>query len=168
MTSLGNKTSLVWIVNIKRGIGIYTKTMPFLSEHGSCIIRMMCFIFQGVGKVNGIHIPSTIGIQTPSQMQSMFSIGENGAISMDATFETMMSNFIYSHWLCLMRIDPMSLSLGSNMWWLSVVAHSFEDNILRWKCSCFIIDDDKRVEKYPHPKSTPSLLTQKVLQYSHF
>ncbi len=102
MTSLGNKTSLVWIINIKGGIGIYTKTMPFLSKHGSCIIQMMCFIFQGVGKVNGIHIPSTIGIQTPSQMQSMFSIGENGAISMDATFET---NDVKFHLFTLMMFD---------------------------------------------------------------
>jgi len=102
MTSLGNKTSLVWIVNIKRGIGIYTKTMPFLYAHGSCIIRMMCFIFQDVGEVNGIHIPSTIGIQTPSQMQFMFSIGENGAISMDATFET---NDVKFHLFTLMVFD---------------------------------------------------------------
>jgi hypothetical protein len=62
MTSLGNKTSLVWIVNIKGGIDIYTKTMPFLSAYGSCIIRMMCSIFQDLGEVNGIHILCTIGI----------------------------------------------------------------------------------------------------------
>jgi hypothetical protein len=88
MISLGNMTLLIWIVNIRGGIGVYTKTLPFLSTHGTCIIRMMCFIFQDVGEVNGIHIPSTISIQTPSQMQSMFSLNENGAISMDATFKT--------------------------------------------------------------------------------
>jgi hypothetical protein len=51
-----------------------------------------------------------------------------------------------------------------------------QDNMPRWKCSCFIVDDDKkisslldqRVEQYPHPNPTPSLLTHKVLQYSHF
>ncbi len=27
-----------------KGVGIYTKTLPFLSTHGCCIIWMMCFI----------------------------------------------------------------------------------------------------------------------------
>jgi hypothetical protein len=44
------------------------------------------FYFQVEGKVNGIHIPFTIGIQTPTQMQFMLLVSDNGAISMDATF----------------------------------------------------------------------------------
>jgi hypothetical protein len=63
---------------------------------------MMCFIFQDVGEVNGIQIPSTIGIQTPSQMQSMFSLGKNGAILLDATFET---NDVKLHLFTLMVFD---------------------------------------------------------------
>jgi hypothetical protein len=102
MISLSNKTLPIWIINIRGGIGVYTKTPPFLSAHGSCIIQMMCFIFQDVGEVNGIHIPSTIGIQTPSQMQSMFSLGENGAIPMDATFKT---NDVKFHLFTLMVFD---------------------------------------------------------------
>jgi hypothetical protein len=46
------------------------------------------FYFQDVSEVNGIHVPFTIGIQTPPQLQSMISLGDNEAISMDATFET--------------------------------------------------------------------------------
>jgi hypothetical protein len=37
-------------------------------------------------------------------LQAMVSLGDNGAISMDAIFSTMMWNFICSHWWCLMHI----------------------------------------------------------------
>jgi hypothetical protein len=46
------------------------------------------FYFQDASEDNGIHVPFTIGIQTPSQLQAMFSLSDNGAISMDATFGT--------------------------------------------------------------------------------
>jgi len=46
------------------------------------------FYFQNASEDNGIHVPFTIGIQTPSQLQTMVSLGDNGAISMDATFNT--------------------------------------------------------------------------------
>jgi hypothetical protein len=46
------------------------------------------FYFQNASKDNGIHVPFTIGIQTPSQLQAMVSLDDNGAISMDATFGT--------------------------------------------------------------------------------
>jgi hypothetical protein len=55
------------------------------------------FYFLYVGEVNGIKVPFTIGIQTPSQLQSMVSLGDNGVISMHATFGTNDVNFIYSH-----------------------------------------------------------------------
>jgi len=46
------------------------------------------FYFQNASEDNGIHVPFTIGIQTPSQLQAMVSLNDNGAISMDATFNT--------------------------------------------------------------------------------
>jgi len=46
------------------------------------------FFFQNVSEINGTQIPFTIGIQTPTQCESMLSYGHNGAISMDAIFGT--------------------------------------------------------------------------------
>jgi hypothetical protein len=46
------------------------------------------FFFQDVGEINEIQLPFTIGIQTLTQCESMLSYGHNGAISMDATFDT--------------------------------------------------------------------------------
>jgi hypothetical protein len=46
------------------------------------------FFFQDVGEINGTQVPFTIGIQTPTQCESMLSYGHNIAISMDATFGT--------------------------------------------------------------------------------
>jgi len=48
------------------------------------------FYFQDASEGNGIHVPFTIGIQTPFQLQVVVSLGDNGAISMDAIFSTMM------------------------------------------------------------------------------
>jgi hypothetical protein len=55
------------------------------------------FYFQDVNENNGIHVPFTISIQTPSQLQAMVSLGDNGEISMDATFGTNDVNFTCSH-----------------------------------------------------------------------
>ncbi len=41
---------------------------------------------QDFDEINGTQIPFTIGIQTPTQCESMLSYGHNDAISMDATF----------------------------------------------------------------------------------
>jgi hypothetical protein len=46
------------------------------------------FYFQDANEDNVIHVPFTIGIQTPSQLQAMVSLGDNGVISIDATFGT--------------------------------------------------------------------------------
>jgi hypothetical protein len=46
------------------------------------------FYFQNASEDNGIHVPFTIGIQTPSQLEAVVSICDNGAILMDATFDT--------------------------------------------------------------------------------
>jgi len=46
------------------------------------------FYFQDENEVNEIHVPFTIEIQTPFLLQAMVSLSDNGAISMDATFDT--------------------------------------------------------------------------------
>jgi len=58
------------------------------------------FYFQDMDKVNGIHVTFTIGIQTPSQ--SLVSLGNNGVISMDATFSIIGMKF---HLFMLMVFD---------------------------------------------------------------
>jgi hypothetical protein len=71
----------------KRGIHIYTKIWPFLFAHGHLIIQIM-FYFQDEKKFNEVHVPFITRIQTPFQLQAMVSLGDNGAISMDPTFDT--------------------------------------------------------------------------------
>jgi hypothetical protein len=46
------------------------------------------FFIQKASQVNGIHVPFNLGIQTPTQCQTMLTFGHNGVISMDATFVT--------------------------------------------------------------------------------
>ncbi len=60
------------------------------------------FYFQNIIEVNWIHIPFIVGIQTPSQMQYMLSLGNNGVIPMDATFGT---NDVKFHLFTLMVFD---------------------------------------------------------------
>jgi len=60
------------------------------------------FFFQNVSEINETQVPFTIGIQTPTQCESMQSYGYNGAISMDATFRTHDMNF---HLFTLMGFD---------------------------------------------------------------
>jgi hypothetical protein len=60
------------------------------------------FFFQDGGEINETQVPFTIGIQTPTQCESMLSYGHNGAISMDATFGT---NDMKFHLFTLMGFD---------------------------------------------------------------
>jgi hypothetical protein len=60
------------------------------------------FYFQDENKDNGIHVPFTIKIQTPFQLQAMVSLSDNGAISMDTTFSTNDAKF---HLFTLMVFD---------------------------------------------------------------
>jgi hypothetical protein len=62
----------------------------------------MCVFWQDVGEMNGIQVPFTISIQTPTQCESMLSYGHNGAIFMDATFGT---NDMKFHLFTLMGFD---------------------------------------------------------------
>ncbi len=60
------------------------------------------FFLQYVGEINETQITFTIGIQTPTQCESMLSYGHNGAISMDATVGT---NDIKFHLFTFMGFD---------------------------------------------------------------
>jgi hypothetical protein len=60
------------------------------------------FFLQDVGEINGTQVSFTIGIQTPTQCESMLSYGHNGAIYMDATFGT---NDMKFHLFTLMGFD---------------------------------------------------------------
>jgi len=60
------------------------------------------FYFQDASDDNGIHVPFTIGIRTPPQLQAMVSLDDNGVISMDATFST---NDVKFHLFTLMVFD---------------------------------------------------------------
>jgi hypothetical protein len=99
MISFGFKTLHIWIRNIRKGIGVYTLTLQFqwALQHLKDV-----FFFQDVGEINGTQVPFTIGIQTPTQCESMLSYGHNGAISMDATFGT---NDMKFHLFTLMGFD---------------------------------------------------------------
>jgi hypothetical protein len=101
MISLDNKTLFIWITNTKKGVGVYTRIWPFPFTHGHLVIHMMSY-FQDANEDNGIHVPFTIGIQTLFQLQTMVSLGDNGTISMDATFAT---NDVKFHFFTLMMFD---------------------------------------------------------------
>ncbi len=60
------------------------------------------FFFQNVGEINRIQVPSTIGIQTLTQCESMLSYGHNGAIFINAIFGT---NDMKFHLFTLMGFD---------------------------------------------------------------
>jgi phosphatidylserine decarboxylase len=108
------------------------------------------FYFQDASEDNGIHVSFTIRIQTPSQLQAMVSLGDNGAISMDATFGT---NDVKFHLFTLMVFDahhtrvPVAWIITSRqtcddlMEWLTPLKTKFLKKIPKWKASCFIVDD---------------------------
>jgi hypothetical protein len=108
------------------------------------------FYFQDASEDNGIHIPFTVRIQTPFQLQTMVSLGDNGAISMDATFST---NDVKFHLFTLMVFDahctkvPVAWIITSYQTcddlveWLTPLKKKLLRNNLKWKPSCFIVDD---------------------------
>jgi hypothetical protein len=108
------------------------------------------FYFQDANEDNGIHVSFTIGIQTPSQLQAMVSLDDNGAISMDATFGT---NDVKFHLFTLMVFDAHRTRV-SVAWiitsrqtcddlveWLTPLKTKLQRKNPKWKPSCFIVDD---------------------------
>jgi hypothetical protein len=108
------------------------------------------FFFQDVGEINGTQVPFTIGIQTPTQCESMLSYGHNGAISMDATFGT---NDMKFHLFTLMGFDdhrtgvPLAWIITSKQTvedlieWLKPLKEKMLSHMPHWKPSCFLVDD---------------------------
>jgi hypothetical protein len=108
------------------------------------------FYFQDASEDNGIHVPFIIRIQTPSQLQAMVSLNDDGAISMDATFST---NDVKLNLFTLMRFDAHHIRVP-NAWiitshqtcddlveWLTLLKTKLLRKNPKWKPSCFIIDD---------------------------
>jgi len=108
------------------------------------------FFFQDVGEINGIQIPFTIGIQTPTQCESMLSYSHNGAIFMDAIFGT---NDMKFHLFTLMGFDDhctgvlltwiiISRQIVENLIeWLKPLKDNMLLHMSHWKPSCFLVDD---------------------------
>ncbi len=108
------------------------------------------FYFQGASEDNGIHVPFTIGIQTPFQLQAMVSLGDNEAISMDATFDT---NDVKFHLFTLMVFDAHRTRVlvawiitnrqtcDDLVEWLTPLKTKLQRKNPKWKPSCFIVDD---------------------------
>ncbi len=108
------------------------------------------FFLQDVGEINEIQVPFTIGIQTPTQCESMLSYGHDGAISMDTTFGT---NDMKLHLFTLMGFDDHCTSVPL-VWiitsgqiieylieWLKPLKDKMLSHMSHWKPSCFFIDD---------------------------
>jgi hypothetical protein len=108
------------------------------------------FYFQDASENNEIHVPFIIGIQTSSQLQAMVSLGDNGAISMDATFGT---NDVKFHLFTLMVFNAHCIGIpitwiitncqtcNDLVEWLTLLKTKLLMKNLKWKPSCFIVDD---------------------------
>ncbi len=108
------------------------------------------FFFQDVGEINDIQVPFTIGIQTPTQCEFMLSCGNNGAISMDATFGTNDMKFhqftlkgFNDHRTCipLAWIITSKQTIQDLIKWLKPLKEKMLSHMPHWKPSCFFIDD---------------------------
>jgi hypothetical protein len=84
------------------------------------------FYFQDASEDNGIHVPFTIGIQTPSQLQTMVSLGDYGVISIDATFNT---NAVKVHLFTLMVFD--AHRTGVPVAWI-ITSYQTCDDLVEW------------------------------------
>jgi len=84
------------------------------------------FYFQDENKDNGIHVPFTIRIQTPFQLQTMVSLSDNGAISMDTTFNT---NDVKFHLFTLTVFD--AHRIGMPVAWIIISCQACTD-LVEW------------------------------------
>jgi len=103
-----------------------------------------------VTNIGGIQAPFTIGIETPTQLESILTWGHNEAISMDATFG---NNDLKFHLFILMVFDshgtriPVAWIVISRQTrnylieWLAPLKVKFFSKMPSWKLGCFIVDD---------------------------
>ncbi len=128
----------------------FTQKSNHFPSHMGIQSSKCVFYFQDAIKDNGIHVPFTIRIQTPSQLQVMVSLNDNGSISMDATFGT---NDVKFHLFTLMVFDAHHTKM-SVAWiitsrqtcndlveWLTPLKTKLLRKNPKWKPSCFIVDD---------------------------
>jgi hypothetical protein len=105
------------------------------------------FLFQNVSEINEIQIPFTIGIQTPTQCESMLSYGHNGAIFMDATNDmelhlfTLMGFNGHRIGVPLAWIITSGQIVGDLIEWLKPLKDKMLSHMPHWKPSCFFIND---------------------------
>jgi hypothetical protein len=108
------------------------------------------FFFQDVSEINGTQVTFTIGIQTPTQCESMLSYGHNGVVSINATFGT---NDMKFHLFTLTGFDdhrtgvPLTCIITSKQTvedlieWLKPLKDKMSSYMPHWKPSCFLVDD---------------------------
>ncbi len=130
-----------WCLHQNQAISLHTWAFSHLDD---------VFYFQDASEDNGIHVPFTRRIQTPFQLQAMVSLGDNGAISMDATFDT---NDVKFHLFTLMVFDAHHTRML--VAWIIIIRQTCDDLVEwltpsktklqrknpKWKPSCFIVDD---------------------------
>ncbi len=106
--------------------------------------------YQDANEDNGIHVPFIIGIQTPFQLQAMVSLGDNGSISMDATFNTndvkfhLFTLMVFTTHRTKMRIAWIITSYqtcNDLVEWLRPLKTKLIKKNPKWKPSCFIVND---------------------------
>ncbi len=128
---------------------LHTNPTPLI-QSWICVHPNDVIYFQDVGEMNGIHVPFTIGIQTPMQLQAMFQFNHKGLISMDATFST--NNVKYLLFTLMVfdfhRTGVPIICIIMN-WqtceglvrWLKTLRANLLLHMPNWKPSCFILDD---------------------------
>jgi len=84
------------------------------------------FYFQDENEDNEINVPFIIKIQTPSQLQAMVSLSDNGAISMDATFGI---NDVKFHLFTSMVFDAHCTRVL--VAWI-IISHQTCDDLVEW------------------------------------
>jgi hypothetical protein len=103
-----------------------------------------------VTNIGGIQAPFTVGIQTPTELESMLTLGHNEAISIDATFGNNDMKFHFfilmvfdSHWIkVLVAWIVISRETQNDLIeWLAPLKVKFFSRMFGSKLVCFIVDD---------------------------
>jgi hypothetical protein len=97
-------------------------------------------------------------MQTPSQLQAMVSLGDNGAISMDATFST---NDVKFHLFTLMVFD--AHRIGMLVAWI-ITSHQTCNDLVEWSIPL----KTKFLRKNPKWKPHVSSLMMFHKSYEHY
>ncbi len=96
------------------------------------------FFIQEVGQVNGIHVPFTLGIQTPTKCQAMLTFGKN---DLKYHLFTLMGFHGHHSGIPLAWVNTSQQIVDDLVEWLKVLKAKILAIMPDWKPSCFIIDD---------------------------